>query len=441
MSTRRRFLQYASLGAASFAFSACGERAPRSLPRLPKPKVNFGRLEKTNLVIGFVPVVASAPLIVAQEQGFFERYGLNVTLSKQTNWSGVQKGLLEYRFDAAQALAAMPMLAQLASTPAPMMSLMVLNLNGGAITLDRKAWQADLRPSTEYTNFLEFADAYRRYLRGLNQPLSYAIAAPASMEALNTRYWLAAIGINPDTEVKITELPPSQAIYKIGAGSIDGYSVGAPWNQQAVVDRAGFTAYVNRDIWQGHPGNVLAAMQPWVEQQPTTARALVAAVLEACQFCDRPQNDRSIAQILSQRQYLDVEQSSIEPSLTGNYRYTQLDEQPLISIRDLNIFHFQDTDYLAKPNHANYPWRSHGVWLLTQFVRWNLVEPREYPPQADQLLKKIYSLDVYQDVAQALAIELPKEQMKIESGTVFIDGREFDPSEPVAYLNQFEIRA
>ena len=435
--SRRRFLRYTSLGAASLALSSC-ERSRSFLPRLSSPKANFGKLEKTDLVIGFVPVIASAPLIIAQEQGLFERYGLSVTLSKQANWSGVQKGLLEYRFDAAQSLAAMPILAQLASTPAPMMSLMVLNLNGGAITLDRKAWQANLRPSPEYINFLEFSDAYRKYLRGLEQPLSYAIASPVSMDALTTRYWLAAIGIKPDTEVNITELPPSQAIHKIGAGSINGYSVGDPWNQQAVFNQAGFTAYVNRDIWQGHPGNVLAAMQPWVDQQPTTARALVAAVLEACQSCDRPENHRSIAQILSQRQYLDVDPSFIEPSLTGKYSYTRLDEQPSAFIQDLNIFHFRDTDYLEKPNHANYPWRSHGVWLLTQLIRWNLVEPRAYPAQADRLLKQIYPLDVYQDVAQALEIKLPKEPMKIESETVFIDRREFDPSEPVAYLNQFE---
>ena len=38
-------------------------------------------------------------------------------------------------------------------------------------------------------------------------------------------------------------------------------------------------------------------------------------------------------------------------------------------------------------------------------------------------------------------IPLPSDKMKIEPASVFIDDREFDPSDPVAYLKSFDIRA
>ena len=74
-------------------------------------------------------------------------------------------------------------------------------------------------------------------------------------------------------------------------------------------------------------------------------------------------------------------------------------------------------------------------------IRWNQIEQKEYPKDADEILNKIYPVAIYEEVAKALKIELPKDKMKKEAATAFIDEREFDPSQPVAYLNQFELRA
>lgn len=437
MSNRRAFLKYAGLGAASLVAACTNNRRdrPRSDSALNEPP-DFGRLEKTNLLVGFVPLVASAPLIVAQERGFFARYGLNITLVKQANWQGIEQGLAQWRFDAAQTPFSMPLLFQLRAEPAPLAALMVLNLNDGAITCARRAWEADLRPLHQYVNFFEFAGAYREYLRRLDA----LGAVNASTDAYLYRYWLGAMGIHPDRDVKLMEFPPAQMIHKLGAGVVSGYCSGAPWDQQAVLEQAGFTCTMTRDIWQGHPGNVLAAMQPWVEKQPTTARALVAAVLEACQYCDRPENAQAVAQILARQVYLDTKWQSIEPSLSGNYYYSWFNKEQSVSASDFNVFHFQETEYLKRPNHANYPWLSHGVWHLTQMVRWHQ-QLSEYPKDADKVLQRTYPLDVYRDVAEALAIDLPQERMRQEPAEAFIDRREFNPSEPVAYLNRFQLRS
>jgi len=444
---RRHFLKYVSLAAAGFSVAACesnnffdfltGDRSSGD-----SQASSFGKLEKTYLTLGTVPVTECAPLIVAKEQGFFERYGLNVGLSKQSDWQAVQDGLVEGNLDASPALFGMPMLSQLGSADAPMVSLMILNLNGGSITLGKKAWEAGIRPSMEYFQFQEFADAYRKYVKGLDEPPKLAVNFPASMENYLSRYWLSAMGINPEKDIEMVEFPPSQMIYKIQAGVVNGYFVSEPWNQQAAWEKMGFTSYVSRNIWKGHPGIVLATMQPWIEENPNTARALVAAVLEACQFCDQPENRQSIAQMLSQSQYLDTDVQYIEASLLGDYHYGGFDEQQrVVKIPDYYIFHYQDTDYLKSPEHANYPWRSHGIWLLTQMIRWRQIDMYQYPSDADEIIDRIYPVEIYEDAAQKLNLPLPSDRLKIEPAEVFIDKQEFDPSKPAEYLNSFALRA
>ncbi|MEL4894102.1 CmpA/NrtA family ABC transporter substrate-binding protein [Crocosphaera sp. Alani8] len=439
---RRNFIKYGGLGLAGLGITACSNADIFSLNNGQKNDVNFGTLEKSNLILGFVPNTDAAPLIVAQEKGFFERYGLSVTLKRFNNWEGVKEEVLGWKMDAAQLPYAFPMMAQLGKESAPLISLMTLNLNGSAITLTQKAWTGGIRPSVDYFNFADFEENIRRYWRNSNNPLQFAVESSLSTETYLTRYWLSSIGLIPTSEVEFLEFPASQMIYKLQAGIIDGYSASSPWNQQSVLEKAGFISYISRDIWKGHPNKLLATMEGWARKNPTTTKALMASLIEACQYCDRPDNQAEIATILAKPNYLNQESSLIESTLTGNYVYSsETSSKYQKSIPDYNIFHHRKADYLGENDHANYPWRSHAIWMLTQMIRWHDLEIFDYPEDADKLLDKIYPLNLYEEVAQALNIKLPGDSMKKEGNTSFIDGQPFDPSNPVAYLNQFPIRA
>ena len=443
---RRQFLKNTSQAAAGFAIAACSSQrqpADTAKKRFPgKPAVNFGNLEKTDLTIGILPVTDCAPLVIAKEKGFFEKYGLNVTLSKEKSWANVGDKLIKGSLDASLALYGMPMLAQLGADKAPMVSLMTLALNGNAITLSRKAWDAGIRPSTDYLKFQEFADGYKKYIKSFSEPPAFGIGGEASMQNYNTRYWLSAMNIDPDKDVKLMVMPPEQMVERLVAGACDGYCVDEPWNQQAVFEQAGFTAYVDRDIWSGHPEKVLATMEPWLTQNPTTARALVAAVLEACQYCDRKNNRRKAVNIISDPEYVNAKVDFAKASMLGKYDYGGFDNKVRVAkIPDFHLFSFKQTNYLKKPDRANYPWRSHGVWLLTQMIRWRQIEQTEYPKDADEIIERIYPVEIYEEVAKALKISVPGDRMKVEPADVFIDKWAFDPSKPVEYLNSFEIRA
>ncbi|MFM9156578.1 MAG: ABC transporter substrate-binding protein, partial [Dolichospermum sp.] len=50
--------------------------------------------ETTKAKLGYIPIVESAPLIIAQEKGFFAKYGMTeVELSKQASWGSARDNL------------------------------------------------------------------------------------------------------------------------------------------------------------------------------------------------------------------------------------------------------------------------------------------------------------------------------------------------------------
>ncbi|MCT7981664.1 nitrate ABC transporter ATP-binding protein, partial [Laspinema olomoucense] len=91
-------------------------------------------LEKINLEIGFVPLTACAPLVVAQEKGFFVKHGLEeVNLVRETSWRGIVDGIAENYLDAAQMPAGMPMWFTNAGNkdiPLPVVTALTMTRNG-----------------------------------------------------------------------------------------------------------------------------------------------------------------------------------------------------------------------------------------------------------------------------------------------------------------------
>src|SRR4028119_1152328 len=99
-------------------------------------------LEKVNLEIGFIPLTDCAPLVVAKEKGFFEKYGLEeVTLIREPSWQAIAKGIVTGRLDAAQMVAGMPLTLTIGAgnkPPVPTVTALTLSRNGNAITLSKR---------------------------------------------------------------------------------------------------------------------------------------------------------------------------------------------------------------------------------------------------------------------------------------------------------------
>lgn len=389
------------------------------------------KLEKKDLTLGFIPMTDCAPLVIAYLRGFFKNNGLNVQLSKEAGWAAVRDGLIQGRLDASHALAGMPLSVQLGleGPPAPMITAVGLSLNGNAVTFSKRLGQEGVTTGP----------ALKQYLK-TGKTLTGSMVFSSSMYNYTLRYWLAHHGINPDKDLRLVTLLPSQQFTNLQAGILDFFCVTEPWNQRAVAEGVGFTAVVDRDIWAGHIEKVLAVMEPWAKANPNTHRALVKSIIQACQYCDDPKNRQEVADLISPKPYLNANPAYATPPLLGKYDYGGFDSkgEPLKNVKpveDFFVFYRSAaTPYLQGNNQATYPWKSQGMWILTQMVRWGQIPA--FPQEAEKLLGQIYRTDVYRSAAAELGIKTPKEEYKIERG--FIDKRTFDPSNPIAYLKSFK---
>jgi nitrate/nitrite transport system ATP-binding protein len=407
------------------------------------------RLEKRSLRLGFVPLTDCAPLAIASEKGLFAQHGLDVELSRESSWANIRDKVSTGMLDGAQMLAAMPLAASLDSLRSqPMVTALSLDLNGNAVTLSKELYG---RMVATGRDDLETAAGAARALkavidqdRAAGRPkLSFAVVFPQSSHNYLLRYWMADAGIDPDRDVRLIVVPPPQVGHYLRAGMIAGCCVGEPWNTLAVSEGLGRIVVTSYDIWNNHPEKVFAVTRNWAQSNPNTHKAVVKALLEACVWLDDPVNRPETCELLSQGRYVNVPIDVLEKSLTGTLLVSS--ETAPRSAPDYNVFHRYA---------ANYPWRSHAVWFLSQMLRWGEIEdPREIGKYANA----VYQPAVYRDAAGALGIAAPVIDQKAEgehpgpwrlatdAGEIpmgadrFMDGRAFDPSSPGEYVSGFAL--
>ncbi|HHH37158.1 MAG TPA: nitrate ABC transporter substrate-binding protein, partial [Epsilonproteobacteria bacterium] len=100
----------------------------------------LAELEKKDLQIGFIALTDCAPIVIAKEKGFFEKYGLNVKVKKEGGgWPGIQQKVINGEYDFSHALAGMPIAATLGiNGDAPLVAVLSLDFNGNGITYGNK---------------------------------------------------------------------------------------------------------------------------------------------------------------------------------------------------------------------------------------------------------------------------------------------------------------
>jgi nitrate/nitrite transport system substrate-binding protein len=248
-------------------------------------------------------------------------------------------------------------------------------------------------------------------------------------------------------------------------GSMQAYMVAEPWNTRAIQgnEGVGFTFAQGSEIWRGHPDRVLAVQESFINQNPKTYRSLIKAMIEACQYCSQPENREEVARLIAGRSFtgakprkcqapLVIDSSSVDslptciskftgPALVGNYNYGGFDQQErIIRSPETTLFYDLPPELAQNPgDHSTFLWQSQALWLMTQAARWGQVA--ELPANAESIAKAAWRTDLYREIANEMGIQCPAEDYKVESAELFIDRKAFDPSEPIRYLNSFEIRA
>ena len=420
----------------------------------------LGEAEKDELKFGFIKLTDMAPLAVAYENGYFEDEGLYVTLEAQANWKVLLDGVIDGQLDGAHMLAGQPLAATIGfGTKAHIVTPLSMDLNGNAITVSNAVWKA-MKPNVPMKDGKPVhpikADALKpvveQYLDE-GKPFKMGMVFPVSTHNYELRYWLAAGDIHPgyyaphkgdtsgqiDAQALLSVTPPPQMPATMEAGTIYGYCVGEPWNQQAVFKGIGVPVITDYEIWKNNPEKVFGMTREFTERYPNTTVRVVKAMLRAARWLDENNNANRPAavEILSRSDYVGADYDVIANSMTGTFEYEKGDKR---EVPDFNVF-FR--------HHATYPYYSDAIWYLSQMRRWGQIPEPKTDDWFVQVAKSVYRPDIYQRAAEALIEEgvmKPSEfpDFATEEGfrppqTEFIDGHTFDGKTPNAYLEQFSI--
>lgn len=308
------------------------------------------------LRLGFVPLNDAAPLVVAQEKGFFAAEGLAVELNREASWATVRDKVAVGALDGAHMLAPLALAATLGagSDPVPMIAPLALNLDGPAVTLSTRLDAAGLGRLVA-----------RRREEGASV-LTFAVVYPYSTHNYLLRAWLAEAGIDPDRDIRLTVAAPSRMAELLAGGVIEGFCAGEPWNAVAVAAGAGRVVVRASQLWDRTPDKVFGLTRTWAEAHPQALAALIRALSAAAAWVEAPENRAELVGVLARPAYVDVRPELIEAGL------------------DDIVFHRDG---------ANAPRIEHAAWLIEQMVRWGQVAA---DVDAGAVAAQVYRPDLYE---------------------------------------------
>ena len=426
------------------------------------PAVNaeVGEPEKEDLKFGFIKLTDMAPLAIAYEKGYFEDEGLYVTLEAQANWKVLLDRVIDGELDGAHMLAGQPLGATIGfGTQAHIITAFSMDLNGNGITVSNKIWDK-MKKHVPHEGGKPVHPIKADYLKPVveeykqeGKPFKMGMVFPVSTHNYELRYWLAAGGIHPGyyaphkgditgqlkADALLSVTPPPQMPATMEAGTIYGYCVGEPWNQQAVFKGIGVPVITDYEIWKDNPEKVFGVSKAWADKYPNTHIRVVKAMIRAAQWLDEGNNKNrpEAVKILSKSQYVGADYDVIANSMTGTFEYEKGDKR---AVPDFNVFFRY---------YATYPYYSDAIWYLTQMRRWGQIPEKKPDSWYKDIAKKVYRPDIYAIAAKELIAEgkvkakdfpdLDKETGFRAPQTHFIDGVTYDGTKPNEYLTKFKI--
>jgi nitrate/nitrite transport system substrate-binding protein len=373
--------------------------------------------EKKEVKIGFIPLTDCASVVMASVLGLDHKYGVKIVLSKEASWAGVRDKLTNGELDMAHVLYGLiyGVHVGVGGPKKDMAMLMGLNRNGQAITLSRQLADKGAVDGPSLAKLM--AKEKRTY--------TFAGTFPTSTHTMWLNYWMAASGISPVTDAKVIVVPPPQMVANMRVGNMDGFCVGEPWNQRAIIDKIGVTAITTQDIWKDHPEKVLGTQAAFVKANPNTCRAVMMAVMEAGKWIDANlQNKAKMADTVAEKSYINTSADAINQRILGRY-----DNGMGKTWDDPNHMKFFDDGAV------NFPYLSDGMWFLTQHKRWGLL--KEHPDYLG-VAKQINQIDLYKEAASALKVSVPKDPMRTSK---LMDGVVWDGKDPKKYADGFKVQA
>jgi ABC-type nitrate/sulfonate/bicarbonate transport system substrate-binding protein len=330
--------------------------------------------------LGFVALSDAAPIVMAHELGLFAKYGVNVEVHREVGWATIRDKIIYGELEAAAAPAGLVVAAScgLGSVQADCLTGLVLNLHGNAITLSMDLWERGVRDG----------HTLQREIGRGSKLHTFGVVHRYSAHSFLLRNWLRDHGIDPERDVQIVVVPPPQVHTNLAAGHLDGYCVGEPWSSLAVLSGTGWVPVTSVELAPGHPEKVLMVRRDFAERSERAHLALIAALIEACAFCERPENRERIIEMLAQPEYVAVPIRALQMCMAGsfNYGHGRVEKHS-----DIHIF---------SRDNANEPTPERAAWVIRNLLANGLVaDPSVIPAEG---ASEWFRADLFHEATQLI---------------------------------------
>jgi len=304
--------------------------------------------------IGFVALTDSAPLVVAQEAGFFRDEKLAVELQRQPSWDHAERRLIDGSLQACHVLATFPLRAALALSdhPAPLCTAWVLSRGGNAITASNEFWKSCLEGLPEKIRNGE-----------VPLPLRLGVVHRFAPHEYHLREWLRRQELDPDKVAQWIVVPPQEMVGRLRDGLLEAFCAGEPWNQRAASSKLGAVAALGSDLLPDHAEKVLALRSDWHRQHRDEHAALLRALDRAGRFLSEPDNFPAAADWLAADPYVNSVRDLLLSDLRGD-----LDAGFHRRIGTPRFFGFWG-------GHSNVPRVEDALGWISTFVDWGHCPP------------------------------------------------------------------
>jgi nitrate/nitrite transport system substrate-binding protein len=425
----------------------------------PKPniaKIKANKIEKPVLKFGMIKLTDCIPIIAARELGYFAEEGLSVSIEVQANWKVVQERVVSMELDGSHMLYNHPIGARVGYLgTSNIITPYNMSINGKGITVStaifKQMQEKDPVLATAGYPLPVKADSLKAIAKeraAAGNPLRFGMTFASGSHNMTLRYWLAAGGVNPgfyegsndpvgkkDADVLLSAVPPPQMVANLTANTIDGFCVGEPWNQRAVVDGVGVAVNGDQYVYDGCPDKVFGVAEEWASKNPNTLNAVVKALIRAGQWLDEsPENRKLACEMLANKAYIGTNVEVLAESMLGTYQYTKGDRR---EAKSFNIFY---------KRFASFPFKSHAVWGLTQARRWGQIPSNKSDTWYFGVADQTFRTDIYRKAFADLladgkvkAEDLPADDYQASPAEAFIDKIAFDPKKPNEYIKAFPI--
>ena len=198
--------------------------------------------------------------------------------------------------------------------------------------------------------------------RAGREPLRFAVVHPHSGHNYELRYWLAACGVDPTRDIEIVIVPPPFMADALGAGRIDGYCVGEPWNSAAVMRRQRPHRHGQGRHLEDQPGKGRRRAQGLGRGERRHARRSAAGAAPLGALVPGKGQPRGAGGGHGANRA-----TSVCP-LQSRCRFSPaVSSSAAASSATSRISSFPSTRL------PSFPWKSHALWFYTQMVRWGQV--------------------------------------------------------------------